>query len=170
MVSKMRAMIHLSLGLLIALAAWQCAGSSGGGSDVNNEYVMDLGVATNFDAADKTRRLFDRYQYDMVREERSSDSYYFESRWKPRQPLEDEQQLGIIAAQTRIIIRARPRTRYGSGMAPNMTLKFHGETEVQFGGSQQWTRIPLTKMQKKFLKEIADGFKLEFEAGGFRKF
>jgi len=165
----MRPFTSISLGLLLALSAWQCAGSSGGG-DVNNEFVMDLGVATNYDAVDKTRRLFDRYQYDMVREEQSADSYYFESRWKVRAPLADEQKLGIIAAQTRIIVRAKPRTRYGTGMAPNMTLKFYGETEVQFGGSQQWTRIPITNMQKKFLKDIANGFKLEFEAGGLRKY
>lgn len=164
----MKKMVAITGCLLVLLVLTSCAGSGGTKS---KDYRADLGVATDFDALDKTRRiLMSRFHYEIVREEHSSGSFYFETRWKERPLFEDERELGVISARTRLIISTRPRARYGSGMAQSNSIRMLGESQFILEGGGEWIKIPMTDAARNYMKTIANEFKTEFKAGGLRKF
>ena len=155
--------------LLVLLSLAGCAGSSG--RSKSTDYKADLGVATDFDALDKTRRiLMSRFHYEIVREEHSAGSFYFETRWKERPLFEDELELGVVSARTRVIISTRPRARYGSGLAQPNPIRMLGESQFILEGGGEWVKIPITDAARKYMKNIANEFKTEFKAVGLRKF
>ncbi|MFQ5605389.1 MAG: hypothetical protein ACE5HS_19145 [bacterium] len=154
--------------LVVALSTVMCAASRTASSV--GQYTTEVGLATEFDAVDKTRRLLDRHHYELFREENDASGIYFETRWKERQPFEDELFLGITAARTRLIIRARPKSRFGTGMSVNYRIKFFAENEVLTQAAGEWTREPLSTELKNYLKMIANEFKTEFKTGGLRRY
>jgi hypothetical protein len=156
--------------VLMLVPIWYgCAGTKSDRASDSYEYSADIGMATDFDTMDKTRRLLSRFQYQLIREERTADEFYFETGWKDRQPFADEREVGIVAARTRIIIRARPRGRVGTGLAKLNRIRFFAENEVLFGGTGEWMRAPMSGMLTAYLKELVNDFKTEFRAG-IRKF
>ena len=162
-------LISTFLIIVFALSLSMCAGSRSK-SNVG-DYSIEVGVATPFDATDKTRRLLDRHHYELIREENSASGIYLETRWKERQPFEDEKELGIMGGRTRIIIRAQPRSRYGSGMQVSYRMFFVAENEALLpANGGEWRRTAMTKMLKNHIKMIANEFKSEFRTGGMRRF
>ncbi len=147
-----------------------CAGTRSEGNSFGKfEYVEEIGVATDFDTADKTRRILSRLNFVLVREERSTNEFYFETQWKDRHPFEDEREAGVVAARTRIIIRTRPKTATGFGGAKLNRIRLFAENEVQYASSHEWRRAVITPMLKDYLDDIVERIKIEFRSG-MRKF
>ncbi|MFQ5750705.1 MAG: hypothetical protein ACE5HI_01800 [bacterium] len=154
--------------IYLTFSLFMCAGNR---SKSNfGEYSTDVGLATEFDAVDKTRRLLDRHHYELFREENDASGIYFETRWKERKPFDDERIMGIVSGRSRLIIRGQPKTRFGSGMAVSYRIKFFAESEVLSPTTGKWTREPMSDMLKNYLKMIADEFKTEFKTGGLRRY
>lgn len=147
-----------------------CAGSaSGDKTEPSNGFSTDVGTATEFDFYQKTRRILDRYQYEIIRQEESVDMLYVETRWNDRIPLEDEQAIEIVQARTRVIVQARPRTRGGTGSSRVYKVHFIAENEVLFINNDEWVRVPLTPQCRAYLAKFADDLQTEFRTG-IRKF
>lgn len=155
----------LLLGVFMAAG---CAGSSSGNKaniPSPNNYTTEVGVATDFDFKEKTRRILDKYQYEIVRFEESSDMIYFETRWKDRYPFEDEDQLGISQARSRFILEARPRTRGIRGSVKVFRITVIAENEALYLGSEEWQHVPMTSSYKKYVKRFAEDLRSEFRSG-----
>lgn len=141
-----------------------CAASSSGGKISLISYSTNVGVATTFDFKDKTERILNKYQFQIERYEEYGDRLYIETKWKDRIPFEDEKKDGIIAARSRLIVKARPRTRTGITVKLNQ-IQFIGENLVLFANRESWRPAPLTKMCKAYFKQCADDLKTEFRTG-----
>jgi hypothetical protein len=151
------------LGAVSMMVLWGCAGTSGDGDDVRM-YNANLGAATLFDLNQKTRQMFDRYQFQLIRVETSTDMTYYETEWKPRRPFDDEAEQGIAEARTRIIIQATPRTRAVMG-ADMSTVKMIAENQVRFENSVEWQYGTITSMVRAYLKSFSDDLTMEFRTG-----
>lgn len=154
-------------------------------------YKSPLGLVTTLDFNEKTDRVFTKYQYVVVRNEKSGSEIYVETQWKDHLPFDDEQQERIVASRTRIILRARPRLRSSrrdvavtdaadetdvpripGGAQSNVGInkvEFIAEYMVQYEDNPEWQEIPMSKTVKDNLKRIADELKMEFVTG-IRKF
>lgn len=157
------------LSLLISLSVG-CAGSaSGDKAEGSSGYSTDVGTATEFDFYQKTRRILDRYQYEIIRHEESADMLYLETRWKDRYPFQDEQEIQVVQAMTRVIVQARPRTRGGMSTSRIYKVNFIAENMVLFANNDAWVHIPLTLMCREYLGKFAEDLRTEFRIG-IRKF
>ena len=178
-------MKRLTLFLFVMIFIINCAGSMGGKGD---KYKSGLGLVTTSDFTEKTERILQKYQYQILRNEQSSSELYIETDWKDHLPYDDEQEQLIVASRTRIIIRARPRsttaTQKGraeegasyedalraeqekeTGIAGVNTAEFSSEYMVQVEENPEWQRLKMSKSVQDHLKRIASELKMEFAAG-----
>ena len=119
------------------------------------EFTANIGTATAYDIKTKTRRLLMRYQYEIVREEFSYDQLYFESEWRNRAPFDDEIDMGIVEGRMRITINAVPRTRSSITGNDLNVVRVYGENMVRFQGSDEWVRLAMTNMVRKYFAKFA---------------
>ena len=87
---------------------------------------------------------------------------YFESDWRYRGPFDDELELGIVDARTRLTINATPRTRGGMDL---YTVRMMAETQVRFEDVNEYVIVPMTDMLMEYLKTISDDLRLELMQG-----
>ncbi|RKY88150.1 hypothetical protein DRQ09_03335 [candidate division KSB1 bacterium] len=177
----------ISIIFLILPLFINCSGSFGG--KTSGRFRTNLGLVTSYDFNEKTFRILNKYQYDVVRTEQTPEEQYVETQWKDHLPYADEQELGVVASRTRIILRARPRTRSetreqtvksqnmeelpvvggGKVLAGLNRVEFVAEYMVQLQDNLEWQQIPMTKAVKKYLRRVADELKMEYVTG-IRKF
>ena len=134
----MRASMSRLLLSAAVLALVGCA-ASGGGSNLQS-YRDQLGAATPGDLARETRLIFDRYQFEMERQDSSTTYQAYETRWLGRTPFQDELDSGVTEARTRLIVRGRARGGGGRGAGDVRQVEFFAENMVQLAGSTEWTR------------------------------
>ena len=154
----------LFLGLCIFFVAG-CAGTSGAGDlGLPGHFQSDVGLATAFDLRDKTRRVLDKYQFEVLRFEQSADMIYYESQWKDRYPFQDELDQGIEGTRTRIIIQGKPRTRR-KNQSDVFSVKFNAENQVRLRETNDWNYAVISPMAKTYLKQFSDDLETEYRSG-----
>lgn len=138
-----------------------CSSFSAGGSEYRN-VVAEAGEGSLYDVNLMTLRIFNRFQYEPVRQEESPQMISYFSNWKYRIPFDDELSLGIIEARTRIIVRARLRR------VPNMTggykmyqVKVEAENWVLFADTDVWTATPNSVDYVKYVRGFARDLETE---------
>lgn len=142
-----------------------CSGSGRSDREVRPDlYTANLGTATQLDFREKTRKMLDRYQFQVIRFEQTTDATFFETEWKLRYPFEDELQQSVEEARTRLIITATPRTRTPMGSDLH-TVRFEAENQVRYRDARDWHYIQMSDMLKAYLKEFCDKLATEFRAG-----
>ena len=140
----MRAMKPLVL--LLLLFATACAG----GGAMRANVTRQLGIATRTNIDTYTRRILQRHQYVIQREALETNMYY-ETQWRPRTPFDDERELGATSAETRILIRARPRSREAETYTASMT--FENRLQLQNG---EWVTLAATDEFREYAQRISD--------------
>ena len=146
-----------------------CASSSNTEAGANvKAYTTNLGTATLYDINQKTSLILDRYQFQIIRFESSTDMTYYETEWKSRYPFEDEIDQGVQQARTRIIIQATPRARGALG-ADLSTVRLQVENQVRYRDGVEWHYAAVAGMLKSYIKELIDNLTTEFRTG-IRKF
>ncbi len=149
--------------LFVSLHLCGCA-SSRSEDEVAARYTANLGTATLYDFSLKTRQILDRYQFQVVRYESTTDLTHFETGWKPRFPFSDEIERGIEEARTRIFIQASPRGR-SAGASDLSVVRMEAENQVRLRGSQEWHHAPMSKMLREYLREFSDDLATELRTG-----
>jgi hypothetical protein len=113
--------------------------------------------------------LTSRFQFEIARTEATTQELYLETVWKNRYPFEDEIAGGVVQARSRIILRARPSYIGPTDQADLLyNLDFYGENEVLLSGTEEWSRLPLSKMLRKYFDDIVDDLKTEVQNRRFR--
>lgn len=152
------------LGLSVLFVAG-CAGTSGAGDlGLPGHYQADVGLATAFDLRDKTRRVLDKYQFEVLRFDQNADMIYYETQWKDRYPFQDEVDQGIEGTRTRIIIQGKPRTRR-KNQSDVFSVKFSAESQVRLKETSDWHYALISPMAKIYLKQLADDLETEYRSG-----
>jgi hypothetical protein len=112
----------------------------------------------------KTQQYLEREQFRVLRFESTTDATFFETDWKARYPFDDEIELGVEEARTRIIITATPRSRAAMGSDMN-TVRMEAENQVRYKNALDWHYVEMSKMLKDYLQDFADRLSTEFRAG-----
>lgn len=142
----------------------------GDGTPIYRDLIVDAGEAPEHDVFVKTERILNRYIYETVRQEESSQLIYFETRWQYRPPFDDEKAQGITEARTRLTIQARPRRAATTAGGSNLyRVQIMAENMVQPEGNDEWVRMPNSDMYKAYIRKIAEDLKNEFRMS-IRKF
>ena len=149
----MRAMKPLALLLVLVVSA--CA--SGGGARAN--VSRQIGTSTPNDLETVVRRVLQKHQYVLQRQEAETNLYY-ETQWRARTPFDDERELGATSAESRIIVRARPRSREAQTYTASFTIE--NRLQMQTG---EWVTLPPTAEFREYAAEIGDEMARELAAG-----
>jgi hypothetical protein len=148
--------------LAAALAASACA-SRGGSPNNALHFARGIGSGSASDVITRAHRVLALHQFEIYQEE-APPSIYIETRWRTRQPFEDEAMLGIDAAQTRAIVRARPRNAT-SAMGEAYTVDLTVENRVRVKGTEDWVHTTVTPQAEAFGKRIAEDLRTELNIG-----
>ena len=147
--------------LLIVLVISGC-GSTGGASERENTFRSSLGTATEHDLRTKVPLYITRNGYTMYREEVTLDGTYFETEWKDRDLFDDEREMGIEAARTKIIITSRPREAQATSLQrANIEIFNH----VRMPGEEGWVRTVLTNQTRDHYRDFTRRLNQELESG-----
>ena len=151
----------LFLMLLIVIGA--CASGRGGSA----LYRRDVGTASGLDALSIGRQIMDRYAYEIETLDTIPDIRVV-THWKQRRPFQDEAELGITAAESRMIISGRHRgqTEMGSFYAVTVTL----ENRVRVPSSPDWNESTNTPMFRAHADEITNEYRRLITNIGVRRY
>lgn len=142
--------------LLAALAA-ACASTSNV-PELATTYRSEVGRASRIQIENQIPRVLDRHSYEIERlEDDRRNTYRLQTRWKWREPFEDEAELGYVEASSRIIIEARL-------IADNTwRVRLRGETRLKRPDGT-WETPEITEMGAAHFAAVADDLASEFRS------
>jgi hypothetical protein len=151
---------------LFALLLLPVACASGGRGE-SAAYRRDLGNASASDTWDFSHRIINRYQYDVLSQDSVSE-IRIETHWKSRRPFADELSLGVTAAESRLVIVARPRGQSELGAVYNNNLSV--DNRIRLAGGTEWNEVTNTALFRQYADEIVSEFKREIQNVGVRRY
>lgn len=143
-----------ALALLVMLVG-ACASTGGGRSEV----TRSVGTSSRGELDQTVRTILTRNLYVIEREQLETNMLY-ETRWQVRQPFEDERAQGATQAESRIIVRARPRSREANIYTVSVTFENRIRT-----GDGEWVDLPATPDFTKYAQDIAGELSRELAQG-----
>jgi len=154
-----------SLGfLLLLLVAVLPACASTGGSAI---YRQDVGGGTESNAREIGERVMGLNQFELDRVEESP-NFMMQSRWLLRPPFADERALGIVEAESRILLQGRLRAP--TELGEQFSFTFVMENRTRAGDGAPWISTQNTPMFVEYAKRIGDQIEQEFRTIGVRRF
>ncbi len=147
----------------LAVAVVTGCASVGGAST----FREDVGTATEPDATTVMERVAGQFHYQVNRREEPP-NFWIETHWQVRPPFEDERELGVIHAETRLTLRGRQRvdTLLGSHFAMSLLV----ENRTRTADDPAWVETRNTLMFEAYAKSIADRLEQELRTIGVRRF
>jgi hypothetical protein len=137
-----------------------CAASGG-----LSAYKEQLGNATPGDLAKETRLIFERFQFEMEREDSSLTYQVYQTRWNGRTPFQDELDSGVVEARTRLVVTGRARGSGSAGTANVRVVEFVAENMVMYSETGDWVIGRVTPMFREYVDEISNELKMRFTSG-----
>jgi hypothetical protein len=126
-------------------------------------FERGLGMASARDVMDKTSKVIRQHQFEVFRSE-NPPNLYLETHWRTRAPFEDEERVGVVAAQTRVIMRAQQRGT--STLADFYSVDLTIENRVQrMGGGDTWDATLATPQYVAYANRITQDLKDELNIG-----
>ena len=141
--------------LLLALTLGACASTGG----VRSGVTQSVGTSSRGELDETVRLILTRNQYVLEREVLETNMLY-ETRWRLRQPFEDERALGATQAESRIIVRARPRSREANIYTVTVTFENRIRT-----GDAEWVEVAATPEFTRYAQDIAGELSRELAQG-----
>ena len=143
--------VHVRLSAVLGILLLYSACATG--SNMSTQYRRSVGTAAPGQMGDQVERILRRFQFEIARHENDPNSMVWETRWRGRVPFEDEYELGVNEARTRVIVEARPSRRIG-GSIEQYRVYMTFENEVIRSGSPEWVRMDLTPQFEAWADEI----------------
>ncbi|MEE9161410.1 MAG: hypothetical protein V3U35_00430 [Candidatus Neomarinimicrobiota bacterium] len=141
--------------LLITLGA--CAAPGGGnGSSAYRDLRINLGQVSTSTIENRTYWVIQRHAYTLDRQELSPSRVYLETAWLVRQPFADERALGVLGAETRLIIEAGPLR----GLRRTVWLVAENMVHMQVEGGMQ--RLANTSQFRQYIEALARDLRDEY--------
>jgi hypothetical protein len=155
------ARVVFALLVLPLLAA--CA--SGGGGDA--VFRAEVGMSTATQSMTIGERIFSQFQYTVSRTEEPP-NLRMETEWRLRPPFDDERALGIVEAESRLVLMGRQRLETELGSQFAMTVMV--ENRVRVGTDGEWMDTRNTPQFRAYARSIAERLEQEFRTVGVRTF
>lgn len=155
-------MLRRLLPVLLAIAPIAgCAGTASEGQE-SSRYRSNLGIATVIGVNEQTQRiLVEKHHYVIQRSDMTGQWLYVETEWKRREPFADEKEIGVVDAQSRVILQGRPRIRHSS-LTMRFNMKLIGENRLLYTDTGTWESGYISDMCEDYFRGIAREFKSEF--------
>lgn len=137
-----------------------CASSGNGGADTRFERAVGTGSVT--DVLERSMKVLRQHQFE-IQQQMDAPNIYIETKWRARVPFDDEVVIGVRLAQTRAIVRAKPRGTGGMGetYAVDVTI----ENRVQRTEGSDWLTDVATPLYRKYADQITSDFRNELTIG-----
>lgn len=145
----------------VLLVTIGCAVSGGG----MTTYRQQLGMATPGDLAKETRLIFERFHFEMERQDSSLTYQVYQTRWNGRTPFQDELDSGVVEAMTRLMVTGRARGGGSTGSANVRVVEFTAENRVLFAEGGEWHLGVQTAMFREYIDEISNELKMRLTTG-----
>ena len=164
----MRQTAHLLAPIVLGALAAACSSSSV--PEMSTTYDADLGRASHIQIDETVVRILNRYAFEVERIEDQTSSYYLLTRWKWREPLDDELALGYSEANTRISIEARAITSArgdptGTVQTPAVwRVRLRADNRLRRPMTAEWEEPELTELFRQYMDQIANDIRTEFES------
>ena len=149
--------------LLFALGA--CAAPAGqDGFSGYSDLRINLGLVTTSTIEKWTVPVMQRHAYTIRREELFPSRVYMETAWLARQPFADERALGVLGAETRLIIEAGPVRQGGrmAGLGAKRTVWLVAENVVYMQPDGSRKRLANTPEFRAYVKALARDLRDEY--------
>lgn len=127
-----------------------------------SRFERALGTGSPTDIIQRTDKVFSKYQFEL-HQRGELPNLYIETKWRNRAPFEDEEALGIVAAQTRAIVRGQ--RRIGGTNSEIYAAVLTVENRVQRERDGAWYDNVATKQYLAFANQITADLKYELEIG-----
>ncbi len=146
---------------------------SGGTTKSIRGFRKNMGDHLRDDIIDQSTKLFFKHGFEVERQEgvegETSGDVFIETKWKDRLPFDEEKADGIVAARTKIIIRARI-TQKALNFTSNQRMfkvSYTMENEFMVGLDREWVRRPLCSRLDAYCRRVYDEYKsqLRFAKG-----
>ncbi|MFC1492487.1 hypothetical protein ACFL6O_00890 [candidate division KSB1 bacterium] len=146
---------------------------SGGTTKSRVGFQKSMGDHLRNDIIEQCNNLATKHGFDIERlegaEATDGGDIYIETRWKDRVPFEEEKAEGIVAARTKIILRARPTQKalnFTSGQRM-YRVTYVMEHEFMVGLDREWIKRPFCPKLEDYCRRIYDEYKsqLRFAKG-----
>ena len=147
----------------ILAAVMLCLACASGQSSPAGTFSRNIGLATEAETVEMTRRILTLHQFE-IRQEEPGPNLYVETHWRPRNPYADEQALGIVGAEMRAIVRARPRSGT-SQMGQIYNVDMVVEQRVRTDPSSDWVMGTLTTSARSYAAELAEDLRTALDVG-----
>ncbi|CAN5689811.1 hypothetical protein BH23GEM10_BH23GEM10_02150 [soil metagenome] len=141
----------------------QLAGCSTFGGMTNRSALQrSVGLASLHDVMEKSDKVMLRHQFQIVRRDINK-HVYIETHWRDRVPFADEASGGVVTAQTRVIITARPRTSTALGQIYTVGMRI--ENRVMHAFDSAWSLTAPTSDYRAWATGIATELRSELDVG-----
>lgn len=137
---------------VLLLGAGACASTPSG----TPLYRREIGMASGPDARRLAEEVIHRYGYQIDTSEDAPEMRIL-THWKHRVLFDDEKAMGITAAETRILVVARPRSHTDARSFFNITVTF--ENRVGVAADPAWNSTTDTPMFTAYADEIVEDFR-----------
>lgn len=121
-----------------------------------------IGTASLHDVMDKSDMVMTRNQFQIVRRDINK-RVYIETHWRDRVPFADEASGGVVTAQTRVIITARPRSATALGQLYTVDMRI--ENRVRHALGSDWITTSPTSDYRTWATGIATELRAELDVG-----
>ncbi len=154
----------------IVLGALVAACSSSSVPEMSTTYDADLGRASRQQIDETVVRMINRYAFEVERIEDQTSSYYLLTRWKWREPMEDEAALGYAEASTRVTIEATAITSArgdpaGVVQTPAVwRVRLKAENRLRRPMSAEWEEPEISEQFREYMDRLANDIRTEFQA------
>jgi hypothetical protein len=148
-----------ALGLVAALYGCTAARSGAGAAT----FERDVGTGSQSDVEREVEQTIFKHQF-VIQQKNETPPLFWETRWRPRAPTPEEEELGISNAQVRLLVRARSRGgQIGLGQLFVVTLTI--ENQVQQLGSDDWEQGVATDSYREWAAELAEDLRQRLDVG-----
>ncbi len=153
----MRQRGRLSASLLTAALAVGCASTSNV-PELATTYRAEVGRASRIQIENHVPRVLDRHSYEIERlEDDRRNTYQLFTRWKWREPFEDEAEMGYTQANSRITIEARLISENA------WRVRLRGENRLRRPDGS-WETPEISEMCEAYFAEIVSEMLSEFRS------
>jgi len=157
-----------ALGLTLALTLSGCASGGGGGSSSGDAlFREDLGRVMLQPLVRAREKIWGKHQIPIYREEDTSRSFLYESRWMPRPVTAEEALGGASGGRNRVFIRGTLAEEYLDG-TPIFRVRFEVENQIQTQANPDWHPAPMPPEVRERFKRVYDDLALELRTGIIR--
>jgi hypothetical protein len=128
-------------------------------------YQKEVGLATRTDLERVATLNILRFHYEVA-EHDSIPFLRWETHWRPRRPFTDEIDLGITAAETRLMVMGRARSESETTI---YSTRVTVENRVRVAGGADWNPNVHTPLFVAYADSIVEEFRKEFANIGIRR-